>query len=458
MPTQVLILAAGRGSRLGPRTAETPKPLLQVGPHTLIEHQLEMFAEAGVGPVGMVVGYQADEIEEIVGIRAEYIPNARWSTTNSLYSFLQARPWVRGDLIIANCDILLHPGILAKLLNAGGDCFAYDSTSGHGLEHMKVMLDGKYLARMSKTLDAEEVSGENVGLLYLTADSVQKLFDIAERRVNGDGAKDWLGVAVQEMAQDRKLRGVDIAGLPWAEIDFAFDLNRARKEVWPAIRGRRSFARSRAFRVSVAAAAAAMLTMGMLRMPLPAPPAAPLVEWQMVRATGADEITIEGADGQQRWWLLPSGGAIEADLSTALATRVETRALLAAHHESVSYRLEISMESGTTDWRQYEGHARGNARHQGRLVTAPAYHTVERDQLPGRIRIEGSAAGGEPILIRIREAETVFGDESPSEAPHATPAVASGRPLKALVARSLAFAAPRLASSTHAPVNHVHQP
>ena len=67
MTTQGLILAAGRGSRLGPNSEGIPKPLLQVGRRTLIEHQLEMLAQADVGPVGMVVGYCADEIERFVG-------------------------------------------------------------------------------------------------------------------------------------------------------------------------------------------------------------------------------------------------------------------------------------------------------------------------------------------------------------------------------------------------------
>ena len=84
---QALILAAGRGSRLGGHTADVPKCLLEVGRRPLIEHQLGTLADAGVGPVGMVLGYCADEIKGVVGIRAEYILNPRWNTTNSLYSF-----------------------------------------------------------------------------------------------------------------------------------------------------------------------------------------------------------------------------------------------------------------------------------------------------------------------------------------------------------------------------------
>ena len=75
-----------------------------MGRRTLIEHQLEMLAHADVGPIAMVVGYCADEIERFVGPQVEYLHNVRWATTNSLFSFAQAKEWVGGDLMILNCD------------------------------------------------------------------------------------------------------------------------------------------------------------------------------------------------------------------------------------------------------------------------------------------------------------------------------------------------------------------
>ena len=57
---QAVILAAGRGSRLGSSGDEVPKCLLEVGRRRLIEHQLDSLADAGVGPVHIVVGYGAE--------------------------------------------------------------------------------------------------------------------------------------------------------------------------------------------------------------------------------------------------------------------------------------------------------------------------------------------------------------------------------------------------------------
>src|SRR5215510_10812589 len=134
---QALILAAGRGSRLGAKGDSTPKCLLEVDRQPLVEHQLRALAEAGIAPVAMVVGYCADEIEDEVKIRAEFIHNDRWKTTNSLYSFWLAREWVKDAVFVLNSDTLFAPEILNRLLDASGDAIAYDSGSGDAREHMK---------------------------------------------------------------------------------------------------------------------------------------------------------------------------------------------------------------------------------------------------------------------------------------------------------------------------------
>ena len=103
---QAVILAAGRGSRLGESSDDVPKPLLEIGRRRLIEHQLDLLAEAGVGPTHMVLGYGAEEIREIVGRRAEFVVNTRWESTNSLYSVWLAREKIQGDLLRLNCDVL----------------------------------------------------------------------------------------------------------------------------------------------------------------------------------------------------------------------------------------------------------------------------------------------------------------------------------------------------------------
>ncbi len=240
---QALILAAGRGSRLGRFTADTPKCLLPIGGRPLIEHQLDALSEAGVDQVALVVGYRADQVRRQVGPRVGYLRNPRWSSTNSLYSFWLARDWVQGPLLVLNSDILFQRSILDRLLREPGDRIAYDSSSGYSPEDMSVKVADGRLVEMSKDLPEKEVSGENVGMLCFTAATARSLFVQAGALVAAGRQRDWLALAVRQVAQQRLIRAVDIRGLPWQEIDFPDDLHRARQVIYPLIGRPRQHAR-----------------------------------------------------------------------------------------------------------------------------------------------------------------------------------------------------------------------
>lgn len=62
-----VILAAGRGTRMGALTAQTPKPLLTVAGEPMIERVLRGFARGGVRDAVVVTGYLGDQIETVLG-------------------------------------------------------------------------------------------------------------------------------------------------------------------------------------------------------------------------------------------------------------------------------------------------------------------------------------------------------------------------------------------------------
>jgi choline kinase len=230
--TQALILAAGRGSRLG----EGAKCLCEIGGRPLIEHQLEALSAAGVDSVGMVVGFEQENVREIVGGRAAYILNESYADTNSLYSFLLARNWVVGDVLVLNCDVLFPPYMPRMLQSAGHEnALLFDSSAGDDPEEMKVALHGDSLDEMSKELPATRTCGENVGVLRLERHAARHAFKAASRLVANGGRRHWLASAINATARGHRFKCVDVAGMPWTEIDFPHDLERARRRVWPAI-------------------------------------------------------------------------------------------------------------------------------------------------------------------------------------------------------------------------------
>lgn len=255
--TQGLILAAGRGRRLGAKVEEVPKCLLRVGGKTLLDHQLDMLESAGVRDICVVAGYQKRSVFRACHRRATVISNDHWADTNSLYSLSLARQWVDRNVVVMNCDVLVVPTVLTQLLATRSSCFAYDSSSGSDDEHMKVALFGNRLVAMSKSLESASVHGENVGLLHFLADDAQRLFAHAEAILANGSNTQWMASAVQRLAEESPLQGVDVRGRPWIEIDYPEDLEDARQRVWPLIRQQHLSAETRrdARRVNTATAA-----------------------------------------------------------------------------------------------------------------------------------------------------------------------------------------------------------
>ena len=64
-----LLMAGGRGTRLGARTKTTPKPLLAVGGNPIIEHIIEGLEQACVGRIFLTVHYLAAQFEQFVARR-----------------------------------------------------------------------------------------------------------------------------------------------------------------------------------------------------------------------------------------------------------------------------------------------------------------------------------------------------------------------------------------------------
>jgi choline kinase len=231
---QAIILAAGAGLRLGD-PKRRPKCMRKIGGRPLVHHQVEALARAGIDDLTIVVGYEHEQVRQSVGPRARYLTNEDFATTNSMYSFLLARPAVRGDVLVLNSDVFFHPDLLDLLLDAGADALLYDARSGDDDEQMKIRLDGDRLVEMSKSLPEDQVSGENLGMLYLSERTANAAFDAAYTLTEEGELRAWLATAVNAAAQTHDIRCVDVDGAPWVEIDFPEDLDRARLVVYPAV-------------------------------------------------------------------------------------------------------------------------------------------------------------------------------------------------------------------------------
>ena len=66
-PTQAVILAGGRGTRLAPLTDTCPKPMIQFHGKPFLEYLIEMLKEQGFRRILLLLGYLPEVIQEYFG-------------------------------------------------------------------------------------------------------------------------------------------------------------------------------------------------------------------------------------------------------------------------------------------------------------------------------------------------------------------------------------------------------
>ena len=105
-----MLLAAGRGERMGKLTQHTPKPLLKFKGKTLIERHLENLSSAGFTDVVINVSYLSSQIEDFVGNGSNWNLNVLFSNEDPVLEtaggIKKALPLIKSELFaVINTDI-----------------------------------------------------------------------------------------------------------------------------------------------------------------------------------------------------------------------------------------------------------------------------------------------------------------------------------------------------------------
>lgn len=244
-----IILAAGRGSRLAEFNPESlPKCLLEFGGHSLLSRHLDLLYRLHIHTVDLVVGYEADRIIEHVGTLASrpdvaFHYNPRFEQ-GSVVSLRAASDVLTSgeDVLLMDADVLYHPQILARLVQSSKpNCFLLDRDFMPGDEPVKIALQNGLMVEFRKRLPAGLVYdqiGESVGFFRFGGLCAARIAKECER-FESEGLADSpheeaLRNVLLENPADFDIE--DVTGLPWIEIDFPEDVERANTEILSAIR------------------------------------------------------------------------------------------------------------------------------------------------------------------------------------------------------------------------------
>lgn len=230
-----LIMAAGRGSRLGAQTDERPKSLIDLGGISPLEWQLEVLAARGIERVLIVTGYRRAEVEQVAIARAagrfavQPIWNPFWPVTNVVGSAWMARDQLTRPFVYLHADTVFEPSILDDLLTAPGDGLLPIDFRPCEPEQMKASVADGVITHLSKELSDETTAGEFIGIAVFREPALPLVRAGLDTVLAAGTLTAYFEAALNDaIGAGLRLQPVATAGRAWTEIDFPEDLELAR--------------------------------------------------------------------------------------------------------------------------------------------------------------------------------------------------------------------------------------
>ena len=230
-----IILAAGRGRRMGNLTEDNPKCLLKFKGKPLIEWQILAMKKAGILEIGIVTGYKKELLEQY-GLHCFH--NPEWEKTQMVESLFCAEVWLRSTTcIVSYSDIFYTPKAIVSLKNSLGPiAITYDKNwlqlwtkrfkkPLDDAETFKIDTNGKVLEIGNKTNDPSEIMGQYMGLLKLSPESWPEMNQIRSALSKSENQSLQMTQLLQKIIHKKALNVTGVAySQKWYEIDSAQDL------------------------------------------------------------------------------------------------------------------------------------------------------------------------------------------------------------------------------------------
>ena len=243
---KTIILAAGVGQRLGNSSEKRPKCLLKFDGKSLLQRHLESLHHYGIDDIVIVTGFESDMIKSMLSDIGEdrvdtcFNPDFTKGSILSMLSGLNTLD-IDQDFILMDADVLYDHNILGRLINSNKEnIFLLDQDFQMGEEPVKLCVHDNHLVEFRKRLDENQVfdfMGESVGFFKFTS-KIGKLLSLRANEYINNGEDD---APYEEIIRDLLLAKPeqfsfeDITGLPWLEIDFPEDVEKAKNVILPKL-------------------------------------------------------------------------------------------------------------------------------------------------------------------------------------------------------------------------------
>lgn len=232
---QAVIMAAGKGSRLGELTKGMPKAFVEIKGKKLIEYNIDLLHSFGIHDIIIVTGYRNDVFEELLkdkdGIRLVY--NPFYETINVLGSFFVGMNNLTDDFIYMHADTLCAPKILENLVKLKADINLPVMFSFCDEEAMKVRTENGKIVEISKQIPLQKSEGEFIGIASFKKKVIPKIKQHTKKLMEEKDFTSYFEGVIQRLIdyEDFEIALESTDNEFWCEIDFMEDYIRACKTI-----------------------------------------------------------------------------------------------------------------------------------------------------------------------------------------------------------------------------------
>ena len=245
-----IIIAAGSGKRISNHMKNIPKSLIEINGKSIIHYQIDVIKKNGINNIIVITGKNNEKFS-ILNDDIHYVNDAEHDKHDILGSLMEAKDFLKDDVIVLYSDIIFESKIIQQMLDSKENISIaidmnwekdYEGRTDHPkseAENVSISENGKILQIKKNIVNNDSSVGEFLGIIKFSNDGSDifiKKYDekVEENQSSFHGAPTILKAYLTDMLQELieceiKIKPIFISG-KWSEIDTMQDLKNAEEK------------------------------------------------------------------------------------------------------------------------------------------------------------------------------------------------------------------------------------
>lgn len=229
-----IILAAGRGSRLGDLTNDRPKCMMEINDKTVIQRLIEVLKYKHINNIVVVTGYKSGILRKHlneIDRNIKTVENILWKTTNSISSMMFAAKYLKNTIVIDSDIYISNPRCIKNDVEFSG----YTAVKATRCNEWQLLTNDNGFIEKTE-LSGQYANGRPILDIsyWLEKDSnivAKHLSEISIHGTERDGLKFWDEIPLIDFLHQLRLKRYDISEKDAMEFDTPEELQEVRKAV-----------------------------------------------------------------------------------------------------------------------------------------------------------------------------------------------------------------------------------